>query len=256
MRIATLLSALCALAVARAEQRTAQVYVQPIQASAPSPAPLAEVFYDYDAATSTSRIVSYEAPDLPESVELVRIGLYDPKSAKWLSGTTVAAAANFDKGFAPTVLLTVDVRGDVISAALKGVKIDAGQTRDFGPASMVFGEKEGKQPELNKPVVLSPTGHKVVEEPAKTFLQRYVNFCRGLGLHAGANLRQVLVGDSYHGGVGDDRWRRQVDAKLSSCDNHETLKALSCDSRPVSAVNYEVWSTMASPFTDLGSWGT
>lgn len=173
MRFTTLITAFCAATLTSADQRTVQVYIQPVHASISKPAPLAEIAYD-TVALSTSSIVSYEAPDIPEAATLVRIGLYDTKLARWLAGTTVAAADNFSKGFAPNVVLSVDTHGEVLSAAVKGVRIDAGQTRDFGPKAVVLPESPGKQPELNKPVVLSPTGQKVVPEAEKTFLQKYV----------------------------------------------------------------------------------
>ncbi|KAM6538570.1 hypothetical protein FALCPG4_000438 [Fusarium falciforme] len=172
MRITTLLSTICAAALAAAEPRTAQIYVQPVHSSASAPVPLAEVAYDV-AALSSTEVISYEAPELPEGVSLVRIGLYDTKSSQWISGTTAASADNFGKGYAPTVMLSVDSAGDVRSVAFKGVRIDAGQTRDFGPKAVVFADKKGSQPELNKPVVLSPNGKKVGEEEEKTFLQKY-----------------------------------------------------------------------------------
>lgn len=172
MRVTTLLSALCAIPVAFADPRTVQIHVQPLTAPPVEPAPLAEVSYD-PLVPDSSSIVAYEAPEIPESADLVRVGVYDPKSSRWISGATVASAENFSKGYAPTLMLTVDSRGgDVLSAACKGVRIDAGQTRDFGPRAVVLVEARGKQPELNKPVVLSPEGKKV-EEQEKTFLQKY-----------------------------------------------------------------------------------
>ncbi|KAH6977164.1 hypothetical protein BKA56DRAFT_587815 [Ilyonectria sp. MPI-CAGE-AT-0026] len=172
MRFTTLISSLCAAALVAADQRTAQIYIQPIHASTPDPQPLAEVAYD-PAAASSSQVISYEAPELPEGASLVRIGLYDTKSGRWISGTTAASVDNFDKGYAPNILLSVDEEGEVRSAAYKGVQIDAGQTRDFGPKVVVLTSTKGKQPELNKPVVLSPEGKKVGEEPEKTLLQKY-----------------------------------------------------------------------------------
>lgn len=170
MRVAALLSALCAAASVHAEARTAQVYIQPIE-STKAPSPFAEVSYDV-ASLASSSVVSYDAPELPESSKLVRIGLYDKKSKAWVSGTTVASAENFAKGYSPTIMLSVNSNGDVLSASAKGVQIDAGQTRDFGPKAVVVPERSGAQPELNKPVVLSPEGKKVEEEPEKSFLQK------------------------------------------------------------------------------------
>ncbi|KAL4727415.1 hypothetical protein ACLX1H_006327 [Fusarium chlamydosporum] len=155
-----------------AEQRTAQIYVQPIQSSPSLPQPLAEIAYDAASLISTE-VVSYEAPELPETASLVRVGIYDPKSERWIAGTTAASSENFDRGYAPTILLSVDQSGDVRSVTLKGVKVDAGQTRDFGPKAIVIADKKGSQPELNKPVVLSPNGRQAVEEEPKSFLQKY-----------------------------------------------------------------------------------
>ncbi|KFH44662.1 hypothetical protein ACRE_045100 [Hapsidospora chrysogenum ATCC 11550] len=170
MLVAALLSALCAATLAVADPRTAQIYIQPL-ATSTKPEPLAEISYDTLSLDATS-VVAYEAPELPETADLVRIGLYDPKSSRWISGTTVASADNFSKGYSPHLLLTVDAQGEVLSAACKGVRVDAGQTRDFGPQAAVLVEGKGKQPDLNKPVVLSPEGRKV-EEQEKTFLQKY-----------------------------------------------------------------------------------
>ncbi|KAH6885907.1 hypothetical protein B0T10DRAFT_491905 [Thelonectria olida] len=172
MRVATLFSAVCAAALVAADQRTVQIHVQPIDSSASAPQPLAEVAYD-PASLSSSQVVSYEAPDFPETASTVRIGVYDSKSGRWISGTTAASADNFAKGYAPNILLALDEQGELLSAAYKGVRIDAGQTRDFGPKVVVLPATKGKQPELNKPVVLSPEGRKVGEEPEKSLLQKY-----------------------------------------------------------------------------------
>ncbi|KAM0559478.1 hypothetical protein ACHAPJ_004508 [Fusarium lateritium] len=172
MRIATLFSTICAAALVAAEQRTAQIYIQPVQSSPSKPQPLAEVSYDAASLISTE-IVSYEAPELLETVSLVRVGIYDPKTSRWVAGTTAASTDNFGRGYAPTILLSVNENGDVRSVALKGVKVDAGQTRDFGPKAVVIADKKGSQPELNKPVVLAPGGRKAAEEEPKSFLQKY-----------------------------------------------------------------------------------
>ena len=63
------------------------------------------------------------------------------------------------------------VNGDVVGASCQGVKVDAAKTRDFGPQALLLLPQNGKQPSLNKPVVLSREGKKVVEEE-KTFFQK------------------------------------------------------------------------------------
>jgi len=169
MRVYALFSALCAATLASAE--LAKVYIQPITASSENQAPtfLADVQYHL-ADTSVSEVVNYEFPEIPEDAENVRVGLYDSTAQAWTS-SSLASVDNFSKGYAPTLLLSVDQAGRAIGVAFKGVLIDAGQTRDFGPKVVVSVAKKGAQPELNKPVVLSPEGRKVVEEE-KTFLQK------------------------------------------------------------------------------------
>lgn len=181
MLLAPLLSALCAAALVGAQAQTALVYIQPVDSSPATPSPppsqLAEVTYDM-AALSLSSVVSFEAPEMPETARLVRIGLYDAATKRWTAGTTVAAADNFSKGYSPHLVLAVDAEGRVVSASCKGVGIDAGHTRDFGPKVVVLPEAKGKQLMLNKPVVLSPEGKKVEPEPEKSFLQKCVVLAR------------------------------------------------------------------------------
>ncbi|KAI1376186.1 hypothetical protein F4677DRAFT_99463 [Hypoxylon crocopeplum] len=177
MKFSSSFSTLAALALALASlasaaDRTAAIYIQPVSQSSVAPAPLAEIRYDPEAVASDAEVVSYEAPEIPDEAQLVRIGVYNPSAKRWESSTSVASVDNFGKGYSPTVILSVDRKGDVFGAALRGVRIDAGQTRDFGPQALVLVSEPGKQPELNKPVVLSPEGKNVVPEE-KTFFQKY-----------------------------------------------------------------------------------
>lgn len=220
MRGIAFLSALCAAAFVQANFHTAHIYIQPVENSE-SPTLLAELAYDPSLTTSSS-IISYEAPEIPDSTQLVRVGLYDPKSSSWISGTTVASVDNFGKGFSPNLILSIDENGEVLSAALKGVRIDAGQTRDFGPQAVVLPALKGKQPELNKPVVLSPEGKKV-EEEEKTFLQKYVVFPLSRTAY-GSNHAQVLV-DDWHCGVPGDEWRRRRREIESPIDAHININS-------------------------------
>ncbi|KAI1460834.1 hypothetical protein F4805DRAFT_415671 [Annulohypoxylon moriforme] len=176
MKFSSLFTGLTALAlasIASAADRTAAIYIQPVTQSPSAPAPLAEIRYDPASVTSdAAEVTAYEAPDIPEEAKLVRVGVYNPSAKKWESSTSVASVENFSKGYSPTLMLSVDAKGDVFGAALRGVRIDAGQTRDFGPQVLVLSTEPGKQPELNKPIVLSPEGNKV-EPEEKTFLQKY-----------------------------------------------------------------------------------
>ncbi|KAK0639289.1 hypothetical protein B0T16DRAFT_422833 [Cercophora newfieldiana] len=178
MKLTTLLSALLAGAAAAT---TVPIFIQPITVPETAPALLIEISHDTPS-TSTdpttppqiaTEVLSYEAPEIPEGAKLVRIGAYDSKSGKWASSTTVVSVENFGKGYSPHFVLSLDANGqDLLGVAVKGVRVDAGYTRDFGPQVKVVVAGRGKQPELNKPVVLSPEGKKVVVEE-KTFLQKY-----------------------------------------------------------------------------------
>lgn len=61
----------------------------------------------------------------------------------------------------------------MLGVSVKSAKIDAGQTRDFGPRVRVRGMVKGKGPVMNERVVLGKGGkvEEVVVE--KTLLQRY-----------------------------------------------------------------------------------
>ena len=173
MRVTSLLFAALAASFSLADPQTIKIAVQPVSSSASSPNLLAEVTYDTAFSTAPD-VTNYEPPEIPEDEAplLLRVGVYDAASADgWVSSTSVVSAENFAKGFKPTIVLSTDIRGQVVGVSCRGVAIDAGQTRDFGPAAVVVPMQKGKQPELNKPVVLSPQGKKVVEEE-KTLFQK------------------------------------------------------------------------------------
>ncbi|WYZ37518.1 hypothetical protein EsH8_II_001024 [Colletotrichum jinshuiense] len=172
MRATTFLSALFAATLAAAETRLAKVYIEPVSLSAQKPLLLAEVEYDIKR-PSESSVTSFELPELAdETAKLVRVGIYDPATARWTSSVSVASTENFAKGYSPNIILSVDASGEVVGAGLKGVRIDAGATRDFGPQAVLKVATQGKTPDLNKPIVLSPEGRKVVQEE-KSLLQKY-----------------------------------------------------------------------------------
>ncbi|CAK7202921.1 hypothetical protein SEUCBS139899_005648 [Sporothrix eucalyptigena] len=172
--------------------RAASVYIQSVSASAATaskprpPALLAEIRYDV-LDPSTAQVVAYEPPqdgdddeaEAAEGTDLYRIGFYDPQSKQWLAGTSVASASNFAKGYSPHFVLTVapPVTGSAswsyLGVSVRGLAIDAGTTRDFGPQATVVVAAKGATPVLNRPVVLSPEGKKAVPEEEKTFLQKY-----------------------------------------------------------------------------------
>ncbi|KAI8630878.1 hypothetical protein F5Y19DRAFT_38071 [Xylariaceae sp. FL1651] len=166
------LAGLALASLASASERTAAIYVQAVSPSPAAPLPLAELQYDA-LAPSEAQVLTYEAPELPDDAKLVRVGVYDPAAQQWASSTSAASADNFSKGYSPAIMLSVDRAGVPVSAAVRGVRIDAGHTRDFGPQAVVLVAEAGKQPDLNKPIVLSPEGKQVVPEE-KSMLQKYV----------------------------------------------------------------------------------
>ncbi|KAM0329138.1 hypothetical protein ACHAQA_004434 [Verticillium albo-atrum] len=174
MRATTLFTALAAAALAAANQRIAHLHYQPITPSTatdPAPLPLAEIHFD-TSSPETATVESYEAPDLPEDAERVRIGFWDAATASWRSGASVTSAATFSKGYAPHLLLSVDAAGVALGAGARGVRIDAGATRDFGPKAVVSVGGRGETPVVGKPVVLVD-GRKKEPEAEKTMLQKY-----------------------------------------------------------------------------------
>ncbi|KAI0392753.1 hypothetical protein F5Y17DRAFT_435396 [Xylariaceae sp. FL0594] len=186
MKPSAILSGLVGLALATfanadtSSERTATVYIQPVTAEPghSHPVPLAELRYTPSSSSPSSEaeILSYEAPELPVDAALVRVGVFSPSLKRWTSSTSVASTANFEKGFSPAIILSLDAEGNPVGAAVKGVAIDAGQTRDFGPKAVVLASEKGRQPDLNKPVVLSPEGKQMGaggKEEEKTMFQKY-----------------------------------------------------------------------------------
>jgi hypothetical protein len=174
MRVLTLFLAFCVQVLAAPSSSdlidSTTVYIQSIGSPAAPIAPLAEI--KYNPTTLSAELVSFGPPDLSDDAKLVRIGVYDVASASWKSSTSMTSAESFAKGFRPTFVLSLDAQGGVLGVACKSGKIDAGQTRDFAPRVKVLRTGKGKQPELNKPVVLSPEGKLAQPEPEKTMLQK------------------------------------------------------------------------------------
>ncbi|CAL3967050.1 hypothetical protein PZA11_003474 [Diplocarpon coronariae] len=174
MRILAAIAAFCGLVLSVAAESeligSTAVYIQPLTSSS-SPLQLAEI--KFNPSTFSSEILSYESPELPENSKLLRVGIYDPSTATWKSSTSTTSAENFAKGYSPTIVLNLDTQGAVIGVSCKSSLIDAGQTRDFGPRVKVVGMREGKKPELNRPVVLSPEGKIAEPEVEKTLFQRF-----------------------------------------------------------------------------------
>ncbi|KAK4226468.1 hypothetical protein QBC38DRAFT_444607 [Podospora fimiseda] len=170
----------------------APIYIQPVTHNninnLSPPTLLAEIQYpssssSTDDSSSRPEIISYSAPEFETDSSLVRVGVWDEKSKKWTSSTSVLAAKNFGKGYSPHFLLTLDntqqqgnKNGDgeeqVIGVVVRGVKIDAGITRDFGPQVIITRVEMGKEVEMGRDVKVDEGGRRV-EVQEKSFLQKY-----------------------------------------------------------------------------------
>jgi len=175
MRPIGLLIALCANAIVIFAGSdfidSTTIYVQSIESASSTISPLAEI--KYNPSTLDAELAEFFAPEsLPES-KLLRIGVYDVETSSWKSSTSMTSADSFSKGFRPTFVLSLDAQGGVLGVTCKSGKVDAGQTRDFGPKVKVLKMAKGKLPDLNRPVVLSPEGKVAEPEPEKTMLQKY-----------------------------------------------------------------------------------
>ena len=181
MRPITLLITLCAhwgaISATSDFIDSTTVYIQSIDSTS-TPSPLAEI--KYNPSTLDAELVEFHAPELAPSSKHVRIGVYDAAKSSWKSSTSSTSAKSFAKGYRPTIFLSLDAQGAVLGVSVKSARIDAGQTRDFGPNVVVLKMVEGKLPELNRPIVLSPEGKEAVIEPEKTLLQKYIYVILGL----------------------------------------------------------------------------
>jgi len=165
--------ALCARAIgAIASSESTDSAVISIQAvGSSSITTLAEI--GYNPSTLSAEILSFDSPELSSDAKLLLIGIYDAATSSWKSSTSTTSVESFAKGYSPTLVLSLDAQGEVIGVTCKSAKIDAGQTRDFGPKVIVSKMGKGKLPELNRPVVLSPEGKLEEPVPEKTMLQKY-----------------------------------------------------------------------------------
>lgn len=168
--VGALLCAQAAVAAASSDLIDAiTIHIQPLTTSSTPASPLAEI--KYNPSTLAAELVAYEAPELSAEDKLVRIGVYDATTLTWKSSTSVTSAESFSKGYSPTFVLSLDAQGGVLGIACKSGKIDAGQTRDFGPKVKVLKSGKGKLPELNRPIVLKE-GKLEEPIPEKTMLQK------------------------------------------------------------------------------------
>ena len=93
--------------------------------------PLAEI--QYDPFTLIAEFVSFDAPELSSEANLIRIGICDTATQVWKSSTSVTSVDSFSKGYAPIIVLSLDIMEMSLESPIRVLKVDAGQTRDFGP---------------------------------------------------------------------------------------------------------------------------
>jgi len=175
MKLLAVLLAFCTQTLAAAASLSdltdsAVVYIQSIESSSTTISRLAEIIYN--PFTASAELILFDAPELSPESKLVRIGAYDFATSTWKSSTSMTSAESFSKGYSPTLVLSLDEQGALVGVTCKSGKIDAGQTRDFGPKVKVLKTGKRKLPDLNMPVVLSPEGKLEEPLPEKTVLQK------------------------------------------------------------------------------------
>ncbi|KAE9372097.1 cyclin-domain-containing protein [Stipitochalara longipes BDJ] len=173
MKLLFILAALCAQIVAASSDLidSTTVYIQSVESSATPVIPLAEI--KYNPSTLSAELTSFDFPELDPDSKLLRVGVYDAATSSWKSSTSTTSAESFAKGYSPTLVLSLDAQGGVVGVSLKSAKIDAGQTRDFGPKVKVTKTAKAPTPALNRAVVLSPEGKLAEPVVEKTMFQKY-----------------------------------------------------------------------------------
>lgn len=172
MRFLPILAALCAPILAASSDLidSTTVYIQSVQSSATPVIQLAEI--KFNPSTLSAELASFGFPELDPETKLLRVGVYDVATSRWKSSTSTTSSESFAKGYSPTLVLSLDAQGGVIGVSLKSAKIDAGQTRDFGPKLKLLKTTKAPTPALNRAVVLSPEGKLEEPVPEKTMLQK------------------------------------------------------------------------------------
>ena len=141
------------------------------------PQVLAEVAYDPNSLTASAKKYSQLPPGA--SGDMVRVGLYDPRTTDWTG--IVTSGSHFDDGKAKTLVLHLDHEGhpfhvgfgaSTLSREKQGERKKSGASE--GLEVVVKAPAQGPQPHLNKPVVLSADGKADEKEPEKTLIQKCV----------------------------------------------------------------------------------
>ncbi|KAF2232487.1 hypothetical protein EV356DRAFT_534596 [Viridothelium virens] len=170
-----ILSALpSALAASTSTKEDVKVYAWPMSESKPQI--LAEITYDPQSLTASTK--KYHQLQSTSSEDLVRVGLYDPKTTDWTG--VVTSGSQFESDYAKTIVLHLDHEGRPFhvgfSASVPSEDKKSGEKiiQGFDSLKVVLKPPvQGPQPHLNKPVVLNPDGKVDEKEPEKTFLQKY-----------------------------------------------------------------------------------
>ncbi|KAL9094689.1 MAG: hypothetical protein Q9165_002959 [Trypethelium subeluteriae] len=165
---------LLALTASASTKEDIKVYAWPV--SEPKPQVLAEITYDPQSLTASTK--KYHQIQSTSSEDLVRVGLYDPKTTDWTG--IVTSGSHFESKYAKTIVLHLDHEGRPFyvgfSASVPSKNKKSGEKNNQGFESLKVVLKppvQGPQPHLNKPVVLNPEGKVDEKEPEKTFIQKY-----------------------------------------------------------------------------------
>jgi hypothetical protein len=145
-----------------------------------APSPLLEVSYSPESQTTTKS--HYRPPAdvaTDDSEQLIRIGLYEPKTKRWTGVVTRTSA--FQAGQASTATLHLDEKGDAQHVSFRSSSVQQ-QTGGSEQVSALEGidtiqvrletARAGPEPHVNKPVMVDADGKEPVVEVQKSLLQR------------------------------------------------------------------------------------
>lgn len=170
MHFLAFLGALSVLFTSCLADTSADLFYWPVGASQPSI--LARI--TYDPVSLSSEVVSYQPPADNARDSLVRVGLYTTTATnpKQWTGSLVSSSSLIGGGHHPTFRLHLGPANEVYHVSLAASSDSRTQSRGSGPQVELVPSTPGKQPHLNRPVVVRPDGETPEEVVEKSFLQK------------------------------------------------------------------------------------
>lgn len=170
MHLLALFGALSLLFVFGLADVSTDLFYWPVGASQPSI--LARI--TYDPTSLSSKVVSYHPPADDPRDNLARVGLYTttPTNPKQWIGSLVSSSSLIGEGHHPTFRLHLGPANEVYHVSLAASSDSKTEAKTSGPRVELVSSTPGKQPHLNRPVVLRPDGETPEEVVEKSFLQK------------------------------------------------------------------------------------